>query len=1697
MADIATLGLRVDATGAIVTTDRFGASLDKLGQRSQSAEQSIAKLAARTLSMAAAMSALISAANAARAFADAMAEVSTLLGDTSEIDSMTASVRELSKAFGKDTVEEAKALYQIISAGASTAAAAMDTLTASNKLAIGGVTTVSTAADGLTSILNAYGASVGTATDVSDALFVAMRAGKTTIDELSNNIGKVAPLAATAGVALEDVLAATAALTKGGQSTNVSITGLRAILASILKPTSEAIEMANALGFEFNATGLKAKGLQGFLAELAEATGGNVETIAQLFTGVESLVPALALMGAGSKDYATILGDMGDKAGQTEVAFNKMAQSPGFKLDKLLATAKDEALGLGLSLLNVLSPAVVAATKHMQLLVEAALVVASIFAARFFATATADAAKFITQLMAQRVVLQQNAQATLATATAEVAVGAKRLAVAETQLRALIALGAANDRLAAAQARVNFETALGVEASAALAVAQTRAATATSGFAVAATTATSAASVMWKAIGGPIGATLIALFALYKLFIDNTKAVEAQGKAMQEAGERANTYASTLNGLADDAIAAAEAQERLNLATLAGQLEQAGGRVLERKQTALDLSDESGGAAILVAKEAAEAQRVYNQLLVDAAEATGRLNAVVAERGARERSAAEEAAQAALDAKKKKAELTQEYLEASKAMQLELEKQNALNAAFGRTKREIEDINAAYELRAKVMTITSKFTGEEAQRLIGLATALSQADAAQRRLVEAQEKALEQEKLAKAFNDDAERARQMRAKSEKEIADALREKQELRARGAQSTERDLELLQREIDMFGQSGDALRALRNEYMLADKQAEYLASGLDAVSAAIAAQEYVDKRNELDDLTASTIQWGEALASVNDALNLLVHSLSGGARDAARAIGAISGALQVLIKAQETAKKSAASNEQGTRRDMFVGAAGAGLAGFGAGAAFGSQTSSRAIGVLGGAATGAATGAAMGSVIPGLGTVIGGAIGGLAGAVGGFITSSKNATQEMLAMQSAQVALRESMAGLRASMSNDTLGSAIAQARVQFEKMRAEAEKAFAGRKNEAERNKMLAELNMLEAQRIAQLREEYNAQQQSLQTSARVRELQAKSFETEAAALAEQQRQQETINTLIKQGASDATIAAERAAQKAETERRLADEQKAAARKAEDERRRITDLSTGALSFTDPRAASDLQFAEAQAQRVFDAILEGVSEAELAAIRLYNAAELAAREAAKVENDRRVTESLLSRSMSATGDATGASDRAFAEGQRQEMVDAILEGMSPFNLALLAFTQFAERSQRAMQRAIEEGTAAINRAAANEIAAVDLQIEAVRSVSDGQIAAIDQQIEATRAQTKALVESLDAQILAIREQTKEQVDMLDAQLDVARKEVQRANDAARAAEQQASSLGRAASALQAFSDTLAGSQLAPETSLARSREVFDALAQRASAGDADAAANLPAAAQALLDASRAFNGQGAGFEADFETVRRAIDSNLEQFVSRERLAVRQMQSAQAQAESAATTVELLTSQRESIVESSQRSIEALTAIRETAIADADRTIEALVVSREQIARDAEASIATLQETRNAILTSAQAQIDQLILVEEAAHQARLEANAYWETFLAMQSGESPSGASVQKDAATARSAAQQTLTEQKATNANLQSLVEQQREELNTMRQQVVVATAAANASNTRLDAILVALERGNATARRGVEVAAVS
>ncbi len=295
-------------------------------------------------SLAAVSAGLVTLGTAAAAvgtnYVDSVSKVSTI-ADTSvkSITELSAEVKKLSLDTGASASGLNEALYQAISAGADTAKA-VDLVGVAVKAAKGGFTDTTTAVDGLTSVLNTYGMATEEADSVANKFLVTQNLGKTSFGELASSIGAAAPTAAAMGVSIDEVLASVASLTANGIATSEAITGLKAALSNVIKPSSEAMKLADELGIEFSAAGIQAKGFKGFLDEIAAATGGDTEKMAQLFGSVEALNAMLVLTGNGSDLFNKSLAEMETNTTALDDAYAAMTDNLATDLEKLKAAAE-------------------------------------------------------------------------------------------------------------------------------------------------------------------------------------------------------------------------------------------------------------------------------------------------------------------------------------------------------------------------------------------------------------------------------------------------------------------------------------------------------------------------------------------------------------------------------------------------------------------------------------------------------------------------------------------------------------------------------------------------------------------------------------------------------------------------------------------------------------------------------------------------------------------------------------------------------------------------------------------------------------------------------------------------------------------------------------------------------------------------------------------------------------------------------------------------------------------------------------------------------------------------------------------------------------------------------------------------------------------------------------------------------------
>lgn len=270
-------------------------------------------------------------------FQEGMANVMTLLpGAGQEIeDELTSVIRDLQTELGITSEKSLPAMYQAISAGVPQNNVG-EFLETAAKAAVGGSIDLELAVDGLTSVVNAYGSDVIDAATASDVLFTTVRLGKTDMQELSSSLSQVTPLAAAAGVGIDQVGAAIATLTAGGTQTSVATTQLRQMFSELGKDTTvvaQAFKTVSGQSFpEFIKSGKTVEDALSLLNDYADEAG---TTINNLFGSVEAGSAALVLTGSGADMFSSSLEQMAESAGATEDAFQTMDNTVSRRMEKI------------------------------------------------------------------------------------------------------------------------------------------------------------------------------------------------------------------------------------------------------------------------------------------------------------------------------------------------------------------------------------------------------------------------------------------------------------------------------------------------------------------------------------------------------------------------------------------------------------------------------------------------------------------------------------------------------------------------------------------------------------------------------------------------------------------------------------------------------------------------------------------------------------------------------------------------------------------------------------------------------------------------------------------------------------------------------------------------------------------------------------------------------------------------------------------------------------------------------------------------------------------------------------------------------------------------------------------------------------------------------------------------------------------
>ncbi len=259
------------------------------------------------------------------------------------ITSFAAGLRQLAKESGQATATLAKGLFDILSASVD-ASKAMDVLKVSVKAAVAGMTEAGIAADLITTILNSYQMSAEKAGEISDKLFATVKRGKTTFPELAQSLGMVTATAALAGLGLDELLAITSTLTRGGIKTSRAVFAINNALRAFLSPQNEAKDMAKKFGVVLSTNTLKTDGLVKSISKLNKATAEQLAVIFPNIRGFKAIAGALQDLTGLTKDYTLI---SVKSAGETEVAYAKMADTVSFDFGVMTEKIRDSGVAFG------------------------------------------------------------------------------------------------------------------------------------------------------------------------------------------------------------------------------------------------------------------------------------------------------------------------------------------------------------------------------------------------------------------------------------------------------------------------------------------------------------------------------------------------------------------------------------------------------------------------------------------------------------------------------------------------------------------------------------------------------------------------------------------------------------------------------------------------------------------------------------------------------------------------------------------------------------------------------------------------------------------------------------------------------------------------------------------------------------------------------------------------------------------------------------------------------------------------------------------------------------------------------------------------------------------------------------------------------------------------------------------------------
>lgn len=282
------------------------------------------------------------------AFDDARAAAATLTSDT---DALVAALGEAQGRLGDQvgTTELLASSYDILSAGFTDAGEAAAIAEAAARGALGGFSDTNTAADALTTIINAYSQLGVTADDagaIVDQLVKTQDLGKVTLGQYADQIGRAASIAATAGVSFTEFSGAIATATARGVPAESAVSGTRQAIVNLLKPTADATKLLEEFGIKNATAALRSEGLVGIL-EILRDQGATTDELSKIFSDVDALATVATLAGENLETFKANIDGVANSAGAADRNVGILTQTLTGQLNALRTQQTEAFLAIG------------------------------------------------------------------------------------------------------------------------------------------------------------------------------------------------------------------------------------------------------------------------------------------------------------------------------------------------------------------------------------------------------------------------------------------------------------------------------------------------------------------------------------------------------------------------------------------------------------------------------------------------------------------------------------------------------------------------------------------------------------------------------------------------------------------------------------------------------------------------------------------------------------------------------------------------------------------------------------------------------------------------------------------------------------------------------------------------------------------------------------------------------------------------------------------------------------------------------------------------------------------------------------------------------------------------------------------------------------------------------------------------------